>query len=98
MIAPMNEKWFLWLGRMEGLSLLFLMFIAMPVKYLLQNPEWVKHSGRLHGGLFIAYCVAALFLSEKRNWSRNTLALAWGFSCLPFGTFIFEKKYLPKSV
>jgi hypothetical protein len=33
-------------------------------------------------------------LSEKRNWGRNTLALAWGLSCLPFGTFIFEKKYL----
>jgi len=90
----MNEKWFLLLGRLEGVSLLFLMFIAMPIKYLLQNPEWVKHAGRAHGGLFIAYCVAALMLSEKRNWSRNTLALAWGLSCLPFGTFIFEKKYL----
>jgi len=90
----MNEKWFLWLGRLEGISLLFLMFIAMPIKYLLQNPEWVKHAGRAHGGLFLAYCIAALVLSEKNNWNRGTLARAWVYSCIPFGTFIFEKKYL----
>ncbi len=90
----MKHTWFMWLGRLEGYSLLFLMFIAMPMKYFLDQPEWVKHSGRAHGGLFIVYCVAALVLSERHQWSRSQLALAWGLSCIPFGTFIFERRYL----
>ena len=90
----MNEKLFILLGRLEGLSLLGLMFIAMPMKYIMGNPELVKHLGRAHGGLFLAYCIAAAAISDSQNWGGKKLRMAWLFSCLPFGTFIFEKKYM----
>ena len=90
----MNEKTFLLVGRLEGLSLLVLMFVAMPVKYIMGNPELVKHFGRAHGGLFLLYCIMAAMLSDKQNWDGKKLRMAWLFSCIPFGTFYFEKKYM----
>lgn len=90
----MNEKLFILLGRLEGLSLLLLMFIAMPMKYIMGDPELVKHLGRAHGGLFLAYCIAAAVISDAQNWEGKKLRMAWIFSCLPFGTFYFEKKYM----
>jgi integral membrane protein len=91
----MNKvKLFLLLGRLEGLSLILLMFVAMPLKYLMDNPEPVKHLGRAHGGLFLAYVVAAAMISESQNWDGKKLRMSWILSCLPFGTFYFEKKYM----
>jgi integral membrane protein len=91
----MNKvKLFLLLGRLEGLSLILLMFVAMPIKYLMDNPEPVKHLGRAHGGLFLAYVVAAAMISESQNWDGKKLRMSWILSCLPFGTFYFEKKYM----
>lgn len=89
-----QEKLFLYLGRLEGLSLIALMFLAMPMKYLMNNPEPVKHLGRTHGGLFIAYVLVAAMIAEKQNWDSKKLRMSWLYSCLPFGTFIFEKKYM----
>ena len=90
----MNEKLFIILGRLEGISLLFLMLIAMPMKYIMHQPEMVKHAGRAHGGLFLAYVIAAAIISESKNWAPKKLRMSWILSCVPFGTFIFEKKYM----
>jgi integral membrane protein len=89
-----KEKLFVLLGRLEGLSLILLMFVAMPIKYLMDNPEPVKHLGRAHGGLFLAYVVFAAALADSQNWDGKKLRMSWILSCLPFGTFYFEKKYL----
>ncbi|MEO0310508.1 MAG: hypothetical protein RIQ89_165, partial [Bacteroidota bacterium] len=34
----------LW-AAVEGVSFLILLFVAMPIKYLLNNPQWVKIIG-----------------------------------------------------
>ena len=90
----MNEKLFIYLGRLEGISLLVLMLIAMPMKYIMHEPEMVKQVGRAHGGLFIAYVIAAAAISDAKNWDKKKLYRSWVLSCVPFGTFIFEKKYM----
>jgi integral membrane protein len=90
----MNEKLFILLGRLEGLSLLILMLVAMPMKYIMHEPEMVKYTGRAHGGLFLAYVIAAAAISDAQNWDKKKLRMSWILSCVPFGTFIFEKKYM----
>ena len=90
----MNEKIFILLGRLEGLSFLFLMFVAVPMKHIMGKPEMVKYGGSIHGGLFLAYCLAAAALSDTQNWDKKKLRMSWILSCVPFGTFIFEKKYM----
>ena len=90
----MNLKSFLWTGRLEGISFLLLMFLAVPMKHLGGNPLLVRIIGPIHGALFLMYVYQALKASKAKGWSSKTFHLSWIFACLPFGTFIFEKKYL----
>lgn len=79
---------------LEGISLLLLFFFAMPMKYLMDDPLYVKHIGMAHGVLFIAYVVLALMLKYEYNWTGKKLTIILLASVLPFGTFYVEKKYL----
>lgn len=82
---------------LEGLSLLLLLFIAMPLKYIWDQPAYVEHIGLAHGVLFIAYVLFALFLHFKRNWQlfRRTFIVVIA-SFIPFGTFYIDHKILRK--
>ena len=42
------------IGYLEGTSFLLLLFIAMPLKYMLDIPEGVKYIGMAHG-IFVYY-------------------------------------------
>ncbi|HEY8936404.1 MAG TPA: DUF3817 domain-containing protein [Cyclobacteriaceae bacterium] len=52
------------LGILEGLSLIILIFVAMPVKYMLGNPVLVKSIGPVHGVLFIFFVINAISVVE----------------------------------
>lgn len=82
------------LGYVEGISLLLLFFFAMPLKYIWGDPSAVKTIGMAHGLLFIAYCFGAYHVKDDLGWPIRTLVIAWILSCLPFGTFVFDRKYL----
>lgn len=76
---------------LEGVSYLLLLFIAMPIKYLQGNPEYVKMLGMPHGLLFVAYIIMAIMLKFELNWNLKTFAIVCLLSILPFGTFFVEK-------
>jgi integral membrane protein len=82
------------LGWFEGGSFLLLMFVGMPLKYLMGNPFAVKLLGMPHGILFIAYVLLANIIAEELNWSLKVRMYAFLAAVLPFGTFIFEHKFL----
>lgn len=79
----------------EGVSLLVLLFIAMPLKYLAHFEAAVIYTGWAHGLLFIAYCIMALLVQQKQERSFGWLVKAGIAAFLPFGTFVFVKKYFP---
>jgi integral membrane protein len=85
---------FKWVARGEGISLLVLLFIAMPLKYIWDDPSWVKVVGMIHGVLFVAYVAWAIWIYLELKWSIKRLALVVLASIIPFGTFYVEKKYL----
>lgn len=87
-------KGFRVLGYLEGISFLLLMLLAMPLKYFLHEPMAVRVIGSLHGLLFVAYCGLALVLFYRAKWTPMQLLLCWLLSCLPLGTFWFDRKYL----
>ncbi len=81
-------------STLEALSFLLLLGIAMPLKYIWDQPEMVRIVGMAHGILFLLYIVGAYFIKEKLNWPWKTLAVVMVCSVLPFGPFYAEKKYL----
>lgn len=82
---------------MEGISLLILVFIAMPIKYVLNDPSVVKLVGQAHGILFILFVFLAIKLSAELEWRFKTTT--WKVllaSFVPFGTFYIDKQILRK--
>ena len=83
------------LGFLEGLSFLILLFIAMPIKYFLDEPIVVKIVGQIHGLLFVAFVIFTLILAKEKKWNfaaiTGPLLLS---SIIPFGTFYVDKKIL----
>lgn len=87
-------EFFKWTGRIEGLSFLFLLLVAMPIKYVWGNPLVVKYAGWAHGLLFMLYLGAALYMNFEYKWKFSKLILAFIASIIPLGPWIFEKRLL----
>ena len=79
---------------LEGISYILLLFIAMPVKYLLDDPTYVKLLGMPHGILFVAYIAFSILGKYRFNWNYKEFLIISGASLVPFGTFYVDKKYL----
>ena len=79
---------------LEGISYILLLFIAMPVKYLLDDPTYVKLLGMPHGILFVAYIAFSILGKYKFNWNYMEFLIISAASLVPFGTFYVDKKYL----
>ena len=90
-------KTFKFIARAEGVSLLLLLFIAMPLKYIWEYPKAVEVVGMIHGVLFIAYIAWTIWVYLALKWSVKILAIVILASIIPFGTFYIENKYLVKS-
>ena len=80
----------------EGISYILLLFIAVPVKYFGNDPQYVKLLGMPHGLLFIGYIILVIMLSSELNWKGKTQRNIFLASIIPFGTFVVDKKYLRK--
>lgn len=81
-------------ATLEGVSLLALLFIAMPLKYIYDMPEYVRVVGMAHGLLFIAYIAIASILKAELKWPWSQFFIICIASVIPFGTFYIERKYL----
>ena len=60
-------KTFRVISLLEALSFVILLLIAMPIKYILGNPELVRVVGMAHGILFVLYILGAFLFKKKLN-------------------------------
>ena len=83
-----------WAALFEGSSLLLLLFVAMPLKYVAGIPEAVRIIGPIHGVLFLSFLVLLFLHAGKRELSLLKTLMGVVASFIPFGTFIFKAKAL----
>ena len=81
-----------WVGLLEGVSFLLLLFVAMPLKYAAGRPEAVRWVGMTHGVLFIAFVILVLVVASQRRWGIKWIGAAVLASLLPFGTFVLDRQ------
>ena len=81
---------------LEGVSYILLLFIAVPIKYLINEALFVKILGMPHGILFILYILFSIIAKIKYNWNFRKFLVISIASLVPFGTFYIDKKYLTK--
>ncbi len=89
-MLPINR--FRVIAFLEGISYLLLLFVAMPVKYLMGEPALVKMVGMGHGILFIAFIILLMQSAFAYRWKIGFNLIAFVASLLPFATFWLEKK------
>lgn len=85
-------KWFARISFLEGVSFLVLLLIAMPLKYLFDEPLAVKYVGMIHGVLFIAYIIDLLYVGNLYKWKFSKICLYGVCSFLPLAPFWVEKQ------
>jgi integral membrane protein len=78
---------------LEGISFLLLLGIAMPMKYLYDEPSLVKSVGMAHGVLFVLYVLFLVIVHFKFKWELPITIKAFIASFIPFGTFYADKKW-----
>lgn len=85
------QRWLLWVARLEGVSFLVLLGIAMPLKYLAGIPLAVRISGALHGLLFLAFLHALFRVVSEDGWPRRRTAIWLVASVMPLALFFVER-------
>ena len=83
---------------LEGISYILLLFIAVPIKYLWDDPAYVKLLGMPHGILFIGYIFLSILGKSRYKWTNIDFFVISVSSLIPFGTFYVDKKYLKNPV
>lgn len=78
------------IGWLEGASYLFLLGIAMPLKYLMDMPWAVRYTGMLHGLLFVLYMLAVAHVTYAHRWSIKRIFAAVTAAFVPFGNFLLD--------
>ncbi|WP_317175340.1 DUF3817 domain-containing protein [Cyclobacterium xiamenense] len=76
----------------EGISMVVLVFVAMPLKWIFDLPDMVTYVGWIHGVLFILYILVLFPTSRKLRWSFQNAMFALIAAVLPFGPFLFDRK------
>jgi integral membrane protein len=87
-----NLKRFRLIAFLEGISFIILLFIAMPIKYILGEPLIVKYIGMGHGVLFLLFLLLLLVTAREYKWKISFISMAFIASLVPFGTFYLERK------
>jgi integral membrane protein len=82
----------------EGVSYILLLFIAVPIKYIFDDPTYVKLLGMPHGILFMIYIIFSFIVNIKLKWNIKELFIILIASLVPLGTFYVDRKYLRVSI
>lgn len=82
---------------LEGISLLVLVGIAVPFKYIGHDAGMVKMMGPIHGALFLLFVVNTISVGVEQRWQFKETTWKVLLACIvPFGTFYVDRKILSK--
>ncbi|MBS0474471.1 MAG: DUF3817 domain-containing protein [Proteobacteria bacterium] len=87
---PSHRKLLYWLAFSDGLALLALIFVAVPAKYLLDQPLGVKVLGPMHGALFLSLAAATLSALVRGLLRPGLAAMLLVGALLPLGAFFAD--------
>ncbi len=87
-----NVKKFGLINTIEGYSYIALVFIAMPMKYMLGFAIAVKIAGMAHGILFVIFLYLGVKAWIEAKWSLVQTIIFFIASLIPFGTFFTKNK------
>ncbi len=96
MIKLLSSKlgWLRILSVLEGISLLVLVLIGVPLKRIWGLPETVQILGPIHGALFLLFCLNLFGAAIEYRWKWVTSSQIFIASMIPFGTLFIDHRIL----
>ncbi len=91
-------KKFKFVNKVEGISFIILLFIAMPLKYQFGYPIATKIAGMIHGLLVFAFIYQIMEAKKEAGFTLKETALYSLLSLIPFGSFYTDKLLSKKMV
>ena len=89
-------KKFKLINKIEGISFLILLFIAMPAKYYFGYPLATKVVGMIHGLLVFAFIYQIFEAKKEANLTWKEMGKYTILSLIPFGSFYTDKELAKK--
>ena len=77
-------------GLIEGLSMVLLLFVAMPMKYVWDQPQMVRVVGMAHGVLFMIFVAWVLIEAFRTKWTWEKTAGALVALVIFFASFVVD--------
>ena len=75
-------------GWVEGVTLILMLCVAVPLKYVFDAPAFVSVMGPVHGGCFSLYLVLACATMFDGTWPPRQIMRVLLAALVPFGTFL----------
>lgn len=91
-------KKFRLINKIEGISYLILLFIAMPMKYSFGIPMATKIVGMAHGLLVFAFIYQVIEAKKEAGFTLKETALYTALSLVPFGSLYTDKLLAKKMI
>ena len=82
---------FKFINKIEGISFLILLFVAMPMKYSFGIPMATKIVGMLHGLLVFAFLYQIFEAKKEAKLTWKEVGKYTLLSLIPFGSFYTDK-------
>ena len=82
---------FKFINKIEGISYILLLFVAMPLKYSFGYPIATKIMGSIHGVLVFAFIYQIIEAKKEAGFTLKETAIYSILSLIPFGSFYTDK-------
>ena len=79
------------INKIEGISFIILIFVAMPAKYYFGYPIATKIVGMTHGILVFAFIYQIIEAKKESGFTLKETVLYSILSLVPFGSFYTDK-------
>ena len=90
-------RWLRWASLAEGLTLVLLVCIAVPLKRMAGMPEFVSAMGPLHGGAFLIYLALVARASKADLLSGTDSLKLMLVAFVPFGALLMAGMFKRKA-
>jgi integral membrane protein len=80
------------LAVLVGIGLLVLVFVAMPLRYLVGYPHFSEYFSPVHGLLYMLYLAATVDLGRRAGWPATRMLGVMLAGTVPFLSFVVERR------
>lgn len=94
MRLPAELQAFRVMSIVTGVGLLVLVLVAMPLRYLGDEPEFSTTYSPIHGAIYMVYVGVVVWVTARRGWSPVKTLLVILAGAVPFASFFVERKII----